>query len=130
MMNELYCNELRLMLNYFQPSVKLIERRRVGSRVRRVFDKPKTPFERLIELNALSSDRLAAMRAERDAVDPVALAAAIEHKVARVLRFASAGPSKRGPTQDYRNTFATAHPGGAARHAAQAAAPVRSNAAR
>lgn len=86
MMNELYCNELRLMLNYFQPSVKLIERRRVGSRVRRVFDKPKTPFERLIELNALSSDRLAAMRAERDAVDPVALAAAIEHKVARVLR--------------------------------------------
>ena len=130
MMNELYGNELRLMLNYFQPSVKLIERRRVGSRVRRVFDKPKTPFERLIELNVLSSDRLAAMRAERDAVDPVALAAAIEQKVVTVLRFASAGPSRRGPVQDYRNTFATVHSGGAARHAAQAAVPVRSNAAR
>lgn len=130
MMNDLYGNELRLMLDYFQPSVKLIERRRVGSRVQRVCDKPKTPFERLIELGVLSTEQLAAMRAERDAVDPIALAAAIEAKVATVLRFASAAPSKRGPTQVYRNTFATMHPGGAARHAAQAAAPVRSNAAR
>jgi hypothetical protein len=104
----LYRNELRLMLNYFQPSVKPIERRRVGSRVRRVFDKPKTPFERLIELRVLSAKQAAAMSAERDAIDPIALAASIEHKVAAVLRFPCAGPSKRGPTQGYRNTFARA----------------------
>ena len=132
MMNELYRSELRLMLNYFQPSVKLIERRRVGSRVQRIYDKPKTPFERLIELGVLSPEQLAAMRAERDGLDPIALAAAIEAKVAATLRqpASNAVPAKPGPTQAYRNSFAHTHPGGAARHAAQAAAPVRSNAAR
>ena len=132
MMNELYRSELRLMLNYFQPSVKLIERRRVGSRVQRIYDKPKTPFERLIELGVLSPEQLAVMRAERDGLDPIALAAAIEAKVAATLRqpATNAVPAKPGPTQAYRNSFAHAHPGGAARHAAQAAAPVRSNAAR
>lgn len=61
MMNDLYRNELRLMLNYFQPRVKLVERRRVGSRIKRLYDKPKTPFERLIELGALSAEQVAAM---------------------------------------------------------------------
>ncbi len=130
MMNDLYRNELRLMLNYFQPSVKLVERRRVGSRIRRLYGKPKTPFERLIELGALSAEQVAAMRAQRDALDPIALAAAIESKVAAALRQSATAPGKLGPSPGYRRSFANAHPGGAARHAAQAAAPVRSNAAR
>lgn len=32
-MNELYANEVRLLMNYFQTSVKLVEKTRVGSRV-------------------------------------------------------------------------------------------------
>jgi hypothetical protein len=53
-MNTLYRNELRPLLNYFQSSVKLVERNPVGSRVCRKYDRPKTPFERLIELGALT----------------------------------------------------------------------------
>jgi hypothetical protein len=129
MMNALYRNELRLMLNYFQPSVKLVERRRVGSRVTRIYDKPQTPFERLIALGVLSPEKTSALRAERDAVDPFSLSAAIEAKVAAALRL-PAGAIVRGPSPGYRKSFAGLHPQGAARHAAQAAAPVRSNAAR
>jgi hypothetical protein len=89
MMNELYRNELRLFMNYFQPSVKLVERVRVGSRVRRKYDKPSTPFERLIALGVLTPERIAAMTQERASCDPFALSAAIELKVAAILAMPS-----------------------------------------
>ena len=45
--NDLYRQELRLWLNLFLPSVKLLKKVRVGSKVRRVYDGPRTPFERV-----------------------------------------------------------------------------------
>ena len=47
-MNDLYRHELRLWLNLFLPSVKLVKKVRVGSKVRRVYDAPQTPFERVL----------------------------------------------------------------------------------
>ncbi len=49
MMNDLYRNELRLYINFFQPSQKLIKKERIGSRIKRVYDKPKTPYQRAME---------------------------------------------------------------------------------
>jgi hypothetical protein len=46
--NDLYRNELRLMMNLIQPSVKLRPKTRVGSRLRRVYDTPQTPLDRLL----------------------------------------------------------------------------------
>ena len=40
--NDLYCGELRLWLNLYLPSVKLVKRVRVGAKVRRVYDAPQT----------------------------------------------------------------------------------------
>ena len=37
----------RLYVNYFQPSMKLISRYREGGKVKKKYDAPKTPFERL-----------------------------------------------------------------------------------
>ena len=47
MMNSLYARELRIWMNYFQASVKLIRKERTGSRVHKQYDAPKTPYERL-----------------------------------------------------------------------------------
>jgi hypothetical protein len=129
-MNALYRNELRLLLNYFQPSVKLVERNRIGSRERRKYDRPRTPFERLIELGALSPEQIAAMQAERDRLDPFALSAAIESKVAAILRIPSGPVAKRISPRLLAAIQQPYSPGGAQIHAAQAAALVRSNAAR
>ena len=129
-MNALYRNELRVFLNYFQPSVKLVERTRVGSRVRRKYDRPKTPFERLVELGVLAEAQIDAMNAERARLDPFALSTAIESKVAAILRIPSGPAAKRVPP---RLRAAIGQPysrGGAQIHAAQAVAPVRSNVAR
>ncbi len=45
--NDLYRHELRLWLNLFLPSVKLVKKVRVGSKVRRIYDAPQTPLERV-----------------------------------------------------------------------------------
>src|SRR5882724_5267199 len=44
-MHALYAHELRLFQNLFLPSVKLVRKERVGSRLRRRYDAPRTPFE-------------------------------------------------------------------------------------
>lgn len=40
---------LRLYINFFQPSAKLVSREKVGGKIKKRYDKPKTPYERLIE---------------------------------------------------------------------------------
>lgn len=49
LLNDLYMNEWNLYFNFFIPSVKLIEKRRNGSKIIRVHDKPQTPYQRLIQ---------------------------------------------------------------------------------
>lgn len=49
MLNDLYRNELRLYINFFQPSQKLVKKERDGSRIKRVYDTPKTPYQRVLD---------------------------------------------------------------------------------
>lgn len=47
--NSLYESELGLYKNFFQPVLKLVSKERVGARIKRKYDTPKTPYQRLIE---------------------------------------------------------------------------------
>jgi len=47
-LNELY-ETLRFFTNYFLPGVKLQEKLRVGAQVKKRYDTPRTPYERLLE---------------------------------------------------------------------------------
>lgn len=47
-MNELYRGPLRDYINFFLPSMKCIERKRVGSRIVKKYDEAKTPYERVL----------------------------------------------------------------------------------
>jgi len=47
--NSLYRNELRLYRNFFCPTMKLIKKERTGSKIKKEFDTPKTPYQRVIE---------------------------------------------------------------------------------
>jgi len=47
-LNDLY-GYLRLYTNHFQPVMKLIEKKRIGSKVYKKYDKPKTPYQRIVE---------------------------------------------------------------------------------
>jgi hypothetical protein len=46
--NDLYRQELRLWLNLYLPSLKLVKKVRVGSKVRRVYDAAQTALERVL----------------------------------------------------------------------------------
>lgn len=46
-LNEMY-GYLRLYTNYFLPTMKLVAKERVGSRVNKTYDQPQTPYKRLL----------------------------------------------------------------------------------
>jgi len=51
LMNDLNRNELRLYKNFFQPTMKLIDKKRVGQhheKIKRVYDIPKPPYQRVL----------------------------------------------------------------------------------
>jgi len=80
-MNDLYRHELRLFQNLFLPSVKLVQKVRVGSRVRRVYDQPQTPLERVLACPEADPMKAAHLKALRDRLDPFALAEVIDQKL-------------------------------------------------
>jgi hypothetical protein len=86
LLNDLYRNELRLMMNLFQPSVKLLRKERVGSRTRRIYDAPQTPLDRLRTCPGIHQARVAELLRQRDTTDPFRLARTIEDKLERLDR--------------------------------------------
>jgi len=71
-LNELYA-VLRLFTNYFQPSMKLIEKTRVGSKVRKRYDQAKTPYQRVLDSRTLPEEAETKLRAFYATLDPVNL---------------------------------------------------------
>ena len=87
-MNDLYKNELSLMMNLFQASVKLVEKVRVGSKVTRRYDTAQTPLDRLVAYHKDKPLPLAVQKllALRDNLDPFELSEHIEQKLAHIER--------------------------------------------
>jgi hypothetical protein len=89
LLNDLYRNELGLMMNLFQPSVKLIRKERIGSRLRRLYDEPRTPLDRLRTCEGVNRTRVARLLRLRATTDPFLLARTIEEKLERLDRLAT-----------------------------------------
>ena len=87
-LNDVY-DDLRLLQNLFLPSVKLVEKRRVGARLQRKHDVPRTPLERLQACGHGDPGKMRALEEVRSRLDPFALVARIDHKLERVYRLAN-----------------------------------------
>ncbi len=87
-MNLVYRGDLFQMMNLFQPCVKLVEKVRVGNRVRRRYDTPKTPLDRLAQCYLQTGLPLAVQKllAARQNVDPFALSSRIDKALERLVR--------------------------------------------
>ena len=83
-MNDLYTQELRLYMNLFQPSVKLRERVRKGSRRTRRYDPPLTALDRLLRMPNIDQTKLESLVQLRARLDPFALSATIRRKLGRI----------------------------------------------
>jgi len=71
-LNGLYA-ALRLFTNYFQPSMKLIEKTRRGSKVRKKYDKAKTPYQRVLDSKSLSKEAEQDLKKTYATLNPVKL---------------------------------------------------------
>jgi hypothetical protein len=56
MINELYRQELRLYKNFFQPVMKLVSKERMGGKIKRKYDIPLTPYQRLLQSGQISPE--------------------------------------------------------------------------
>lgn len=84
--NDLYGHELRLFQNLFLPSVKLARKERIGSRLRRRYAPPQTPFQRVADSPVVDTERVAQLRRLRETLDPFELSQAIQAKLERIFQ--------------------------------------------
>jgi hypothetical protein len=64
---------VRLFVNYFQPSMKLLSKTRQGAKVKKVYHKPATPCERLLAHASVAEAVKEALRTEQGRLDPLDL---------------------------------------------------------
>ncbi|HPE37840.1 MAG TPA: ISNCY family transposase, partial [Spirochaetales bacterium] len=95
-MNQVYAEDLSDMMNLFQPCVKLVEKVRVGSRVLRRYDAPRTPLDRLAECPCLDGLPLPVQKllSKRENTDPFTLSSRINRALSQVFRMAGAGKGR------------------------------------
>jgi hypothetical protein len=90
-LNALYA-DLRLLQNLWLPSVKLVTKTRIGSRLRRVYDPPQTPLDRVRACPTADAAKVAALTQLHATLDPFVLAARLEAQPQRLYALASGRP--------------------------------------
>ena len=86
LMNHLYRNEWRLFHNFFLPSVKLIEKERIGSKTIKKHDKPKSPYQRIMESEYIPQNTKDALTKQLELLNPFELRNIIEMKLKKITR--------------------------------------------
>ena len=91
LLNELYA-QLRLYTNFFQPVMKLIHKERSGAKVKKTYDRPCTPYQRLASSRALSKQVKQQLRTQYASLNPAELKRNISRLQARLLNISVRQP--------------------------------------
>lgn len=89
LINELYTTEWRLLLNFFIPSVKLIQKNRQGSKIIKKHDNAKTPLQRILESSDINSQTKNKLLTLFNSSNPFYLQEQIRMKIKRILKMVS-----------------------------------------
>lgn len=82
LMNEIYVKIWNPLNNYFCPSIKLVRKERIGGHLKKTYDTPKTPYQRLEESADLSTMEKERLREVFESLNPFEL----QHELTRKLR--------------------------------------------
>ena len=74
--------DLRLYINFFQPVLKLLNKEKVDGKTIRKYDKAKTPYRRVLELDEISVEIKARLTNQYFQLNPVTLRDRIDNNVA------------------------------------------------
>ena len=86
LMNNLYRNEWRLFHNFFLPSVKLIEKERIGSKTIKKHDAPKTPYQRIMESKYVDEAVKLFLTKQLELLNPFELNNIMQMKLKKITR--------------------------------------------
>ena len=76
-LTELY-KVIRLYVNFFQPSMRLLSKSRLGAKTYRTYDEPRTPYDRVLLSEKVPEQVKRRLRSEYRRLDPVDLLSKIE----------------------------------------------------
>jgi hypothetical protein len=111
----------RLHVNFFQPVQKLVSKHRDGARVRRVYDRAQTPYQRLGASGILSPATRGDLEALYQRLNPLRLRRALDAELDRLWALAAPDPHRPSP-------IATATPSApSSLRSSQTPAPVTRN---
>jgi hypothetical protein len=74
---ELWCP----FLNFFMPTFKLLRKERIGSRIRKDYEKPKTPYQRILECPEVTEVQKTKLKEQYESLDPFELKVRIEERL-------------------------------------------------
>lgn len=100
LLNRLYRGPVRLYMNFFQPVMKLVRKERINGRLKRQYDIPKTPYQRVLEHPAIPLATKEQLTAFYQTLNPAALKREIEQGIAALPKSAT-----RIKTQQTKVTF-------------------------
>ena len=80
-MNDIYDNYWNPLQNYFFPTFKLKEKVRVGARIVKKYDTPKTPYQRLLDSDDVCSEKKEKIRSIKKQLNPFELRKGLEAKL-------------------------------------------------
>ena len=79
---------VRLYMNFFQPTMKLLDKTRSGAKVHKVYDTARTPYQRLMESDVLTKDRKAQLVATYHGLNPILLLKQINSNLEQLWQMA------------------------------------------
>ena len=83
-LNELY-DVLRLQINFFKPVMKMVQKERIGSRIVKRYDRPKTPYQRVLDCPQVSTNRKRQLAKQYETLNPAELSRQIARLQNRLL---------------------------------------------
>lgn len=88
LLNRLYAGPWRLFVNFFQPTMKLVRKERIGSRYRRRYDTPRTPYQRAMADPRIAQDVKTELTSLKETLNPLTLRREIDTLVMKILYYA------------------------------------------
>lgn len=70
--------KLRMYVNFFQPSMKLLSKERVGAKVKKKYDKAKTPYQRVLASASVDEESKDELRRQMMELNPILLFQQVE----------------------------------------------------
>lgn len=101
LMNDLNRNELRLYKNFLQPTMKLIDKKRVGQhheKIKRVYDIPKSPYQRVLLCDEVSTETKQTLKTVYASLNPAELRRTILKKLTIIKKCIAASQRKSKPS--------------------------------